>query len=141
MDNPIFFVNEKKLHITNTKKYFWKKKGKTTMEKIKFVNLTPHAVTIIAGGKILLRIAAGEECARVGVTQEKVGEIEGIPVFKTVYDKMISGLPAPQAGTYYIVSTLVAQAAKDRDDLIVPANLVRDEHGVVIGAEGFQGFH
>ena len=85
------------------KKIFLEKERKNNYGKIKFVNLTPHAVTIIAGGKILLRIAAGEECARVGVTQEKVGEIEGIPVFKTVYDKMISGLPAPQAGTYYIV--------------------------------------
>lgn len=69
-----------------------------------------------------------------------VGDIDGIPVFRTVFSKNITDLPAPADDTVFIVSTLVAQAAVGRDDLVVPANLVRDDNGVIIGASGFQVF-
>ena len=45
----------------------------------------------------------------------------------------IEGLPEPQENTIYIVSALVAGAAKDRDDLVVPNDIVRDDKGRIIG--------
>jgi len=45
----------------------------------------------------------------------------------------IEGLPEPKEGTIYIVSALVAGAAKDRDDLVVPNDTIRDDQGRIIG--------
>ncbi len=39
----------------------------------------------------------------------------------------------PIEGVGYIVSLAVAQAARDRKDLFVPDDLVRDEKGVIVG--------
>ena len=45
----------------------------------------------------------------------------------------IEGLPEPKENTIYIVSALVAGAAKNRDDLVVPNDIVRDDQGRIIG--------
>lgn len=47
----------------------------------------------------------------------------------------IEGLPEPQEDTIYIVSAIVANAgrAQGRTDLAVPARMVRDEAGHVLG--------
>lgn len=106
----------------------------------KFVNLTAHPVNILLDGGDKITFPASGTIARVGMDQVKVGDIDGIPVFRTVFSKNITDLPAPADDTVFIVSTLVAQAAVGRDDLVVPANLVRDDNDVIIGASGFQVF-
>lgn len=45
----------------------------------------------------------------------------------------VDGLPAPRAGVTYIVSRVVAEAAREREDLLVPGGLVRDGSGRVLG--------
>lgn len=47
----------------------------------------------------------------------------------------VTGLPPKGHGVLYIVSRAVA-AAVDRDDVVVPYPLVRDETGRIIGAAG-----
>ena len=106
----------------------------------KFVNLTAHPVNIMLDGGDKITFPASGTIARVGVDQVKVGDIDGIPVFRTVFSKDITDLPAPDDNTVFIVSTLVAQSAIGRDDLVVPANLGRNDYGVIIGATGFQVF-
>jgi len=49
-------------------------------------------------------------------------------------------LPAPKAGTRYVVSRVTALAARDRGDLVFPFDEIRDEHGRVTGARGLASF-
>lgn len=112
-------------------------------EATTFVNLTPHDVSIIVEGKVVLQLPCSGREARVGMHCEQVGDLNGIPLFRQSFDKDITGLPEPKVGTAYIVSTLVAQAAKDRRDLYVPAGLVREggvRNGTILGATGLQQF-
>lgn len=101
----------------------------------KIVNLTPHVVTLVLPG-CTLRLAS-EGIARVSETVSHVETVSvngnEIPVVKKAYGQVI-GLPEPQEGTIYIVSLLVLQALPGRRDLFAPAELVRDESGVITGA-------
>lgn len=78
--------------------------------------------------------------ARIKTTQEKVGEINGIPVYTTKYEEVI-GLPEAQDDVIYIVSTIVAQVVK-RKDVVAPDtnNAVRDEKGNIVVVKAFQTF-
>ena len=58
-----------------------------------------------------------------------------IPVVTTVYGK-VTGLPEPQTGVIYVVSSITAQACRDRNDVYVPARVVRDGLGRIIGCAG-----
>jgi hypothetical protein len=54
-------------------------------KKVEFVNLTPHKITVWGeDGGIKAVIPPSGEIARVEVKQEVIGEINGIPVVKTV---------------------------------------------------------
>ena len=94
-------------------------------------NLTPHA--IVVGSR---SFPPSGTVARVATVTEKIGDVEGIPVFKTAFGQ-VEGLPPMEAGKYCLVSALVASAEKDRTDLLSPSGLVRDAEGKVIGCEGF----
>lgn len=59
-----------------------------------------------------------------------------IPINKTEFGE-VEGLPLPQPYTYYVVSMLVAQAMKDRQDILIVDNTVRDEKGRITGAIAF----
>jgi len=105
------------------------------------VNLTPHEIRVVSqDGNVILVIPPSGRVARVATTQEKVSEINGIPVIKTSIGD-VQGIPEPQPDTVYIVSTLVAQAA-DRQDVVAPdtspQGAVRDSKGQIIGVKRFQ---
>ena len=109
---------------------------------MKLINLTPHEVTIYdESGNVRLRIPPSGQVARVKPVQVKVGEVNGIPVFKTEFFE-VEGLPDPQPNTIYIVSLLVLQACPHRKDLVAPdtspSGAVRDSEGRIIGTRGFQ---
>lgn len=55
-----------------------------------------------------------------------------IPITSTKFGE-VEGLPQPQERTIYIVSSLVAQACKDREDIFIPDDVVRDDEGKIIG--------
>ena len=52
----------------------------------------------------------------------------------------LADLPAPRAGTRYLVSRVTALAARDRGDLVFPFGEIRDDHGRVAGAQGVASF-
>jgi hypothetical protein len=94
------------------------------------VNLTPHAINLV--GDNPQNFPPSGTVARCAVTRQQVGTVDGVPVNRTVYGD-VTGLPAPQPGTYYIVSALVAQAVPDRTDVLITDDAVRDDAGRIIG--------
>ncbi len=101
------------------------------------VNLTPHAINIVdADGSALLTVAPSGTVARCATAREVVGSIvmdnAAISVNRTVFGA-VQGVPDPAPDAYYIVSSLVAQALPDRQDLLIPDDTVRDAEGRIIG--------
>lgn len=127
---------------------------------MKLINLTPHAVTLLAEGFAVFdgkakcyRLPDGVEpfvlaefpsdgIARCAVqdTDLPALDVEGTPVpCCGVTFGAIEGLPDPVDGTMYIVSAIVANAARaqGRHDVVVPARMVRDGEGKVLGCLAF----
>lgn len=100
------------------------------------INMTPHAVTIVnQDGQIIKSYEKGEGLIRLAVkTVADAPLADGTPTSKTVYGEP-QGLPEYQDGTYYIVSQLVKNALPERSDLLVPAEVVRDENGNIVGCK------
>jgi hypothetical protein len=75
--------------------------------------------------------------ARCAVHRVQVGTVTvddiTIPVNRTQFGA-VTGLPDPQPDTIYIVSSLVAQAVPDRQDVFIVDDAVRDDQGRIIGA-------
>jgi len=98
------------------------------------INLTPHAITEVTTGTTF---PPSGTVARVACDSIHTFNMnDTIPVFITKFGD-IQDLPAPQDDVIYIVSLLVKQDAKDRDDLVSPGTLVRDDKGNPIGCKGF----
>ena len=125
-----------------TKKLENKRKVEDNMKEIKFINLTPHAVTIFAEDKkTSLLTVESSGMVRVKTEEPEVERIGDIPVAKTTYLD-VEGLPAPQEGIKYIVSILVLQALDGRRTDVVapntsPAAVVRGENGQILGCTSF----
>ena len=98
-------------------------------------NLTPHMLNIIAADGTVVNIEPSGVVPRVSSSQEIVEEINGISIFHEVFGDVID-LPQPEEGVVLVVSRLVASAVKGRNDILVPGNLLRNEQGQVIGANG-----
>jgi hypothetical protein len=102
----------------------------------RIINLTPHSISLVRDGKIVETIEPSGMIARVSVTSEIIGYINDFEVRKNAYSEVV-GLPERAEDTIYIVSALVAQAAKDRDDIVITDGAVRDAEGRIIGCTGF----
>lgn len=96
-----------------------------------FRNFTPHTIVINDG-----RTFASEGLARVS-SEHTAFNSDG--VCEVVFGD-VTGLPEPVEGTMYVVSALVAQAAK-RSDVVAPATghpqTVRNEKGHIVSVPGF----
>jgi hypothetical protein len=109
------------------------------MKPVNLVNLTPHEVVVYdASGNLVLKVPPSGRVARVTTKEEPVGDINGIPIFKTTYGD-VENLPDPEPGTVYIVSLLVLQALQahgiQRSDVVAP-NTAPTPHGAVRDAQG-----
>lgn len=117
---------------------------------IKFVNLTSHNVVVYdsSGENIILEIPPSGQEIRVNAKMAEIEKLDGIPLFKTVFDidvDIVNQIPQ-QDGVYYIVSTVLLQALKERGivrpDFISPNTnpqyVVKDEQGRIKGVKGFQ---
>ena len=97
----------------------------------KFINLTPHTINLTNGAAY----AASGQVARVANNHTPF-DADGVA---TIEWGEVTGLPEPQDGVIYIVSALVAQAAK-RDDVVSPAsghpNVIRN-NGQIVSVPGF----
>ena len=99
---------------------------------MQIVNLTPHAINFIGeDGNTILTVEPSGDIARVSVNTVTVGGVDGIPITTSVFGEVV-GLPNPQVGTIFIVSSLVAQRVQ-REDVFIPNESVRDERGRIIG--------
>jgi len=108
---------------------------------VNLVNLTPHPIVVMNdSGEVVLRVPPSGKVARVAVKRVRVGDVNGIPLYRVKYGK-VENLPPPRDGTLYIVSLLVLQACRDRKDLIAPdtspASAVRDASGKIVGVKAF----
>ena len=97
------------------------------------INLTPHAITFLDGNNsVLATIEPSGVVARASQTRDRVSEVNGIPVNQCSYGA-VTGLLDPQDETIYLVSALTAQACRDRSDVFITDDAVRDENGRIIG--------
>lgn len=98
-------------------------------------NLTPHAITFVdSKGKEIKVVEPSGNIARVKATTVTTGEVDGIPITTTQYSE-VEGLPEATEGVIYIVSSLVAQRCKGREDVFIPNESVRDTEGRIIGCK------
>jgi hypothetical protein len=100
----------------------------------KIVNLTPHAINIVgADGQVVRTIAPSGVSARLKATTVPVGDVDGIPTSKTVFGDGQDIPAADDADTLYIVSQLIKSAYPTQSNLCVPADVVRDADGRIVG--------
>jgi len=102
--------------------------------QMSLINCTPHVITIITAGDDVVLSPSGI-VPRLSVTRILVGMTDGIPVARPTLGET-ENLPAPVAGTTLVVSALVAEANRHRQDLASPGELVRNAAGQPIGCRG-----
>lgn len=106
---------------------------------MKIVNLTPHALNFLDAENRIVLTVPSSGLARAAQRRESIGTIDAdgvtLPVTRSVFGA-VEGLPAPEAGTIYIVSAITAQAVPEREDVFIVDDSVRDENGRIIGVRG-----
>lgn len=101
------------------------------------LNLTPHAVRVLLPDGREIVFPPSGQIARVAVTLAPFGTLpNGVPLVSSRAGE-VTGLPETD-GTI-IVSRLVAEAIRGSNHLVlVPADLVRDGAGAVIGCRALE---
>ena len=100
---------------------------------MKIINLTAHEINEVTSKQTF---QSSGRVARVKSSTVKVGVYLGCPVYSSTFGE-VEGLPEPTKDIIYIVSSLVLNAS-NRDDLVAPGNLCRDEKGQPVGCVGFR---
>jgi len=100
------------------------------------INMTPHAINIVDDAKVVIKtIPQSGSLIRLQASTVDAGfTVDDIKVTKTVFGTP-EGLPEYSLGTFYVVSQLVKSALPNRSDLLVPAEVVRDSNGNIIGCK------
>jgi hypothetical protein len=98
------------------------------------INKTPHAVHIVdKNGQLIRTYEKSESLIRLAVkTVQDIPLVDGTPTSRTEFGES-EGLTDFKEGVFYIVSQLVKSALPTRADLLVPAEMVRDTNGNIIG--------
>ncbi len=112
---------------------------------VRIINLTPHPVRLLAdegGHALIIEVPPSGTIARAEERTELEGHLqlgaEGarVPVYRVVRGQPV-GLPEPEEGTIYIVSSPAAAAVReyfpDRRDVFVPYD---SSYGWIVGARG-----
>jgi len=104
-------------------------------------NLTPHALNIRLEDQSFLVLQPEEgPVPRVAVRRTSLPPLKGlrgevIPLYAVETGGVVD-LPPPAENTILVVSAMVQAAARGRDDLVSPGELIRDEQGRVCGCRG-----
>lgn len=99
------------------------------------INMTPHPVNIVDENNEVVEIfPKSGNLIRLSSSTVSVGMIGNIPITKTKFGAA-EGLPDYKDDVFYVVSQLVKSAFPDRGDLLVPAEVVRDADGRIIGCK------
>ncbi len=112
------------------------------MTTVKIINLAPHSI-VVYGCTPPIGDPPGtwtlEPSGTLARAIEKVSpapSLSGIPLTEVSYIGY-SGVPDPENGVYYVVSSLAAQAAymhgRSYADLLVPGQQIRDKKGRIVG--------
>ncbi len=80
---------------------------------MRFLNLTPHAITVLVAEGVETIFLATTLAARVQVSSTDLDSIAGFRLRTQTFGE-VENLPAPQADTIYIVSAIVLAALKGR---------------------------
>jgi hypothetical protein len=99
------------------------------------INLTPHPVNIRRTDGTFLNLPKCETPARCAAKLQNVASINGIAINCQSFGE-VQNLPEEQPDTYFLVSLIVAQAAKNRSDLVSPGTAIRGPDGVQVGCDG-----
>jgi hypothetical protein len=102
--------------------------------KMQIINMTPHPINLLDENNQEVKTwPKGETMIRLSMSTVSAGVLpDGTPLTKTEYGDA-EGLPEYQKDIYYIVSQLVKNALPNRTDLLVPAEMQRDDAGRIIG--------
>lgn len=92
------------------------------------INLTPHQITVC--GRVIEPSGIIARCSEVS---ETIGTARDIPIVRKSFGE-ITGLPDPLEDNIYVVSRIVAEAAR-RSDVLSPGDPVRDTDGKIIGCK------
>ena len=100
-------------------------------------NLTPHPINLLDENNNIVRTFGSDGLVRLKANTVSAGfTVDDCKITKTVFGEP-DGLPEYQFGQFYIVSQLVKSALPQREDLLVPAEVVRDANGNIIGCKSF----
>lgn len=101
-------------------------------------NGTPHAINVVDDNGNVIKVfqpdLESERLPRCTAHSVVVGDVDGIPISKTVYGE-VQNLPEYEEGVLWIVSGLCRAAVPDRTDLLSPGAQVRDKEGKIIGCK------
>lgn len=107
---------------------------------MKLKNFTPHNVVIVID-EMTKVVIPSEGIARVTETKTAAPSIvvdgHTIETFSSSFGE-VENLPPQEEGVMIIVSAMVASAAMDREDLLVPGELVRDNGGNIVGCKSLR---
>jgi len=96
-------------------------------------NFTPHPINILDANNKEIAIFQPEGVPiRLKSEVKKISQDGDILLTKTIFGEP-EGLPGLEKDTLLIVSQLVKSACPSRGDLVVPAEVVRDSTGRIIG--------
>ena len=96
-------------------------------------NLTPHPIMIVgADNEVIATIQPEPTPPRLKATTVPAEPVDGIATSQTVFGAP-EGLPEAVEGTFLVVSQIIKSALPGRADLLVPAEVVRDKSGNIIG--------
>lgn len=104
---------------------------------MRLLNLTPHTV-VLCGQDGPITLPASSRPARVDERVEGCGAVSGVTLGRVDYGTPID-LPDPEPGTLLVVSSIVRLLCPDRQDLVSPADFVRDDSGRPIVARALVG--
>ena len=101
---------------------------------MKIVNMTPHTLHLQLPSGEMMEIEPSGQVPRVQQTETALEGYDGLPlpVIRVEYG-LADELPEEQPGVYYVTSALYAQCVPHRRDVLIPARMVRDEKGRIVG--------
>ena len=101
-----------------------------------FVNMTPHAINLFVtneeGIENEIKITPSGETIRLNENWTEIKIVDGVPITECSYTTDVK-LPPVIDGLFYIVSAMVANAFKSRNDFLIPAQTLRNEENRIYG--------
>ncbi len=104
------------------------------IEGTTIVNLTNHNINLFRDNESIITIKPGLTSPVVRHKRELIKHIAGFPIHRKIPGN-VENKPEKLENTYYIVSSVVAEALPDREDLLVPQTV--KSNGRVYGCNGF----